>query len=169
MPMQLKYINEFEKLFKNNYSPLYFYVLNIIKDKEDAKDIVSNIFEYVWNNNEILKTPESIPSLLYTVAKTRCIDYIRHQNAINRHYEYILFENGTERDQNDTEREEQLDKIITTIENLPNQTKLVVRKCFLEGKKYKEVAEEMGISVNTVKTHVMKAFRILRDEFGIKK
>lgn len=164
-----KNIDEFEKLFKDNYSPLYFYVLNIIKDKEDAKDIVSNIFEYVWNNNEILQTPESIPSLLYTAAKTRCIDYIRHQNVINKHYEHILFENAIEKELNETESEEQLTRIITIIENLPKQTKQVVKKCFLEGKKYKEVAEEMGISTNTVKTHVMKAFRILRHEFGIKK
>lgn len=169
MSIQSKYVNEFEKLFKDNYSSLYFYVLNIIKDKEDAKDIVSNVFEYVWNNNEILKTPQSLLSLLYTVARTKCIDYIRHQNAINRYHEYILLENIYQKDNNDLEREEQLTKIVTIIEAFPNQTKLVVKKCFLEGKKYKEVAEEMGISVNTVKTHVMKAFRILRSEFGLKK
>lgn len=169
MIIQSEYINEFEKLFKDNYSSLYFYVFNIIKNKEDAKDIVSNIFEYVLNNNEILKTPQSSVSLLYTVAKTRCIDYIRHQNAINRYQEYILFENISQKDYNDPEREEQLSRIVTIIEKFPNQTKQVVKKCFLEGKKYKEVAEEMEISVNTVKTHVMKAFRILRSEFGVEK
>ena len=40
----------------------------------------------------------------------------------------------------------------------------VLIKCVVEGKKYKEVAEELGISLNTVKTHLARALRFLRNE-----
>lgn len=49
-----------------------------------------------------------------------------------------------------------------SIELLPLQTRKVFNECFLKGRKYKDVAEELQISVNTVKTHITRALQFLR-------
>lgn len=165
---------EIETLFKEHYSKLYYYALNIIHDPENAKDIVSDAFHYIWEHyDDKVNDSLSILALLYTRIKNNCIDHIRHLDVIKRHEESIL------NDTSDTdtpltkddyiEREERITQLTSAIENLPQQTKIVFKKCFLEGKKYKEVSEEMNISVNTIKTHIMKALKILRSELKYKK
>ena len=59
-----------------------------------------------------------------------------------------------------------MERLCDSIERLPEQMKVVFKKCFLDGRKYQEAADELDISVNTVKTHVRKALRMLRCEFS---
>jgi RNA polymerase sigma-70 factor (family 1) len=158
---------EIEKLFKENYSRLYYYALNMIRDPENAKDMVSDAFHYVWEHYDGKVDPSlSVIALLHVRVKNSCIDYIRHQDVLKRYEEYIL-NDATRMNENDyySEREERMAKVMDSIEKLPPQTKNVFKMCFLDGKKYKEVSAEMSISVNTIKTHIMKALRLLRDEF----
>ena len=55
------------------------------------------------------------------------------------------------------EYELMIERLRQSVENLPGQTKVVFRMCFLDGKKYQEAADELMISINTVKTHINKA------------
>ena len=55
------------------------------------------------------------------------------------------------------------------IEELTDPTKTILKECYYENKKYQEVADEFGISTNGVTKHIMKALRLIREEFGIKK
>ena len=50
------------------------------------------------------------------------------------------------------------------IENMPKQTAVVFKKCFIERKKYQEAGDELGISINTVRWHITKAISILREK-----
>lgn len=157
------YTNEFEKLFKDNYNSYIYYALGFVKNEEDAKDIVSSIFEYVWNNYESLKTETSLNPLIYTLLRNKCIDHIRHQNTkIN--YQNKLLSKGIPFEELKFQELDETTFIVKEILNkLPDRMKDVVTKIFIEGKKYKEVSEEMGISVNTVKTHVTRALTTFRE------
>ena len=64
------------------------------------------------------------------------------------------------------EYELMIERLRQSVENLPGQTKVVFRMCFLDGKKYQEAADELMISINTVKTHINKALRLLREEYS---
>jgi len=157
---------EFEQLFKDNYSKLYYYALNIIHNPENARDIVSDAFRYLWEHYEDVNDSLSVVALLYTLVRNSCIDQIRHQDVQERYEQYVQNETLSWTEYEYQERDERLMQVISSIEKLPLQTKIVFKKCFLDGKKYKEVSEEMNISTNTVKTHIMKALRLLRGEFG---
>ena len=65
----------------------------------------------------------------------------------------------------DSTREELLERILARIEQLPERCSQVMKLSFIECKKYKEIAEELNISVNTVKTHITTGLKTLRDEF----
>ena len=62
---------------------------------------------------------------------------------------------------------ELLQRVYEVIEELPDQSRLVFKSCVLEGKKYKDVAEEMGISVNTVNTQMKRAYKYIRTRLGV--
>ena len=60
-----------------------------------------------------------------------------------------------------------IDKVWRVVNELPEQTHLIFIACVVEGKKYREVADECGISVNTVNTYVKRAYKYLRRRMGL--
>ncbi|GAA6371120.1 RNA polymerase sigma factor [Odoribacter splanchnicus] len=60
-----------------------------------------------------------------------------------------------------------IDKVWRVVNELPEQTRLIFIACVVEGKKYREVADECGISVNTVNTYVKRAYKYLRRRMGL--
>ena len=64
------------------------------------------------------------------------------------------------------EYEQLIEKVMHIIENMPQQTATVFKKCFIERKKYQEAGDELGISINTVRWHITKAISILRGQMS---
>lgn len=158
-----KYTDEFEQLFKDNYKHFYYYALKFVKNKEEAKDIVSSLFEYIWENYASLKTSGTLTPFIYASLRNRCIDHLRHQQTIIKHHSILLEENSFFEEDKYEEPDKLVSKLKETLDKLPEQMRKVVVKCFLEGKKYKEVSEEMNISINTVKTHISRALNVFRN------
>ena len=93
------------------------------------------------------------------------MDYIRHQEVKKKYvdfYQKLILES---RNDGTPEYDERILQIRKIIQNFSPQTKLIFQECYLREKKYKEVAEEFGISENAVKKHIMKGLKILRDFF----
>ena len=153
-----------EQLFRENYTRLFYHAFSFLNDEEEAKDVVNDVFERVWMNFEKLEFSSSLVPLLYTLVRNRCVSLIRHKKVKERFSREIEVE-LEDHEEESVEYEMQIEKLRHLIELLPAQTKNVFKKCFLEGKKYQEAADDLGISINTVKTHVNKALRILREEF----
>lgn len=155
----------FEQLFRENYARLYYHALSFLNDEEAAKDSVNDIFEFVWTNFEKIEHTRSLIPLMLTLVRNHCVNQIRHRKAEERFtQEEMLKEEAVE--EKYMEYELLVEDVRCSVDNLPGQTRMVFRKCFLEGKKYQEAADELGISINTVKTHINKALRILRNKFS---
>lgn len=155
----------FEILFKKSYKGLYLHALSFVRDEENAKDIVNDVFEYLWNNYSKVDLSASETALLYTLVRNRSLDYLRHEKAVEKFRAYKL-NNSDEGGENYREYEELIQRVMVLIDSMPAQTRAVFMKCFVERKKYKEAGDELNISVNTVKTHISKALRILREQFS---
>ena len=90
---------------------------------------------------------------------------LRHKKVRERfNQELRLKDEAT--DEGYMEYELLIERLRQSVEKLPRQTKVVFRMCFLDGKKYQETADALAISINTVKTHINKALRILREEYS---
>jgi RNA polymerase sigma-70 factor (ECF subfamily) len=167
VPSQTTHKKDIERLFRENYNRLYFFAFSIIHDAESAKDIVSDAFHQAWENHrEKVSNSQLMVPFLHVCVKNSCLDYLRRQHVSQRYEEYILGNPNEMEDQDLSEREERMTRVLKSIEELPPQTKNVFKRCFLDGKKYKEVSDEMNISVNTIKTHIIKALKSLRGEFS---
>lgn len=163
----LKKTNRFERMYKENYIRLFYYAFRFLADEEACKDVVNDVFEKAWQQFDELKT-ETASAYLYAQVRNRCIDRLRHQQVEEQYAE--LYRALTEEEEIlPDEREERLARIERTIANLTDPTKSILKECYYENKKYQEVADEFGISVSGVKKHIMKALKLLREEFGIKK
>ena len=128
----------FEFLYKTHYKELYVHALSFVRDEEEAKDIVTDVYEYVWKNFEKLDSSVSLRPFLYSLVPEEEEEYVEYEQLI--------------------------EKVMHIIENMPKQTAVVFKKCFIERKKYKEAGDELGISINTVRWHITKAISILREK-----
>ena len=158
----------FEQIYKENYARLYYYAFRFITDEDTCKDIVNDVFEKAWQNFGKLN-PETASAYLYAQVRNRCIDHLRHQQVEEQYADFYRAITEEDMDTSPDEREERLQRIEAFIEQLKDPTKTILKECYYENKKYQEVAEDFGISTNGVKKHIMKALKMLREEFGIRK
>lgn len=165
MIKSVDYKGIFEQLFRENYIRLCYHAYSFLNDEEAAKDAVNDVFEKVWVNFEKIERTQSLLPLLYTLVRNHCVSLLRHKKVRERfNQELRLKDEAT--DEGYMEYELLIERLRQSVEKLPGQTKVVFRMCFLDGKKYQETADVLAISINTVKTHINKALRILREEYS---
>lgn len=156
---------QFEQLFEHNFKKIYSHALSYVKDEEASKDIAHEVFISVWNNRNSIDFSRPIYGYLQSLTRNRCLNYLKHQKVQIRHEHHLsVFAEFYETMDTD-EDAELVEKIIARMEQLPDKCSVVMRLCFLECKKYKEIADELGISVNTVKAHIVSGLNILRKDF----
>lgn len=155
----------FEQLFRENYARLCYHAFSFLNDEEDSRDAVNDVFEKVWMNFEKIEQTQSLVPFLYTLVRNHCVSLLRHKKVKERFTKESRLKEEAAIEEY-MEYELLLERLYGSIEKLPAQTKVVFRKCFLDGKKYQEAADELSISINTVKTHINKALQVLREEYS---
>ena len=153
----------FEVLFELHFTKLMCFVFNYVRDEEVAKDIVHDAFLTLWSNRKCLNPTYPMKSYLFTLAQNCALNYLWHLRVVTGNEQAVveLLEAANE-DLNDYEK--RLVRLEEKLAQLPEKQREVLVKCVVEGKKYKVVAEELDITVNTVKTHITRALKFLRDE-----
>nr|WP_162988706.1 RNA polymerase sigma-70 factor [Pedobacter schmidteae] len=154
----------FEELFKDNYARLCHFAIQFLKDDDTAKDIVQEVFVTYWNmDNRPAYDAASTSAFLYSSVRNACLNKLRRlkleQGYLNGRNadpaEDAIALNAMVR----TEVMAELHKIITT---LPENCQKVFRMGYLEGLKNPQIAAELGISVNTVKTQKKRGLELLK-------
>ena len=112
-------------------------------------------------NRKKLDESQSVKSYLFAIAQNYALNYIRHRKVIAAN-DLPLNLYLSQQEENVEEHEKLLAALEEKLKELPLKQREVLEKCVVENKKYKEVAEELGISQNTVKTHLMRALSFLR-------
>ena len=151
----------FEQLFKQHYRTLCFHAMSLVNDLDASKDIVHDVFLSLWYHRATIDFTRPVFPYLFSLTRNRALNYLEHKKIQNNHVRQHLADDPT------PAREELLERILTRIENLPERCSQVMKLSFIECKKYKEIAEELNISVNTVKTHITTGLKTLRDEFPV--
>lgn len=154
----------FELLYKTHYKELYIHALSFVRDDEEAKDIVTDVYEYVWKNFDKLDSSVSLRPFLYTLVRSRSLDFLRKEKTKEKFLAYK--KTFPEEEEEYVEYEQLIEKVMRIIENMPQQTATVLKKCFIERKKYQEAGDGLGISINTVRWHITEAISILREKMS---
>lgn len=79
----------FGHFFKSYYGRLYYYALQLLKDEEASRDIVSGVFAHVWENFDSYDM-QTLPAFLLKTVKNKCLDYLRHTAVHAQYADYYL-------------------------------------------------------------------------------
>ncbi len=142
----------FEALFHEYYVLLCDYARTYLEDVSEAEDAVQDVFVYLWNYRKSIVISTSLKSYLYSSVKHHALNILKHKAVARKHSPLLIefLENEEKEEYSETESE-RLEQVRKAFGMLPDQCRTAFMKSCLEGKKYKEIAEEMHISVNTVK------------------
>lgn len=162
----------FNQLFTNYKDKFKYFAYTYLRDEATAEDIVMESFIYYWENRESLENHENVPAYLLKVVKNKCLNYLRAQNirekaekTINEHNIRVLQAQISTLEacepQSIFSEEAQL-LVKKALEAMKPQTHEIFIRSREMDQTYKEIAEEMNISVKVVEYHISKALQILR-------
>lgn len=160
----------FAYVFKTFYPPLFNYAGRILRDEEQANDVVQDTFCRLYENRSNITIHISLKSYLYRSVYNNCIDLIRHKKVANAYVDAKMLDFYFSRIIQLPEAElKMLDEDIgeairEAIAHLPERCRQIFCLSKLEGLSNKQIAEQLGISVKTVETQMTKAFVRLRKE-----
>lgn len=152
----------FKEIFNRYYLPVKSYAFQFVEDDETIEDFVQDAFLKVWEKREDFYYVAAIKSFLYMSVKNACLDYLRHQK-VQRRNESELVMWLTEEGKEEFLLEEEVHAMVyDAIKDLSEQSRRVVIMT-MEGASNLEIAKELHVSVNTVKTIKLRAYRVLRE------
>ncbi len=154
----------FTLLFDTYAESLYLYAAGFIGDQEEARDLVQDAFIYLWQKCMSLDFKGSLYAYLFRIVKNSCIDYKLHEKVKEKYFK------ETEVLQQEAEEEPEQFEILyqrvrDCVDSLPPKCKEIFILGCMDGLSYKEVADRLGVSVNTVKTQMKVAYRKVKSEF----
>ena len=151
----------FDKYAKN----LCLYALNYLETEADAEDIVQDVFIRCWEKRDILLSDEKvIKTYLFNSVRNACLDKIEKKDVMRYHIDIIKQEIIDE--ETITFDEKLLLEIREELAQMPDQTQKIITRVFMQDMKYQEVADDLHISINTVKTLLRNGVKHLRSHFS---
>ncbi|MFA4870198.1 MAG: RNA polymerase sigma-70 factor [Pedobacter sp.] len=159
----------FVEIYDRYYSLLYLYAYKKLKEREEAKDAVQDVFIALWNRREEIKFDISLSGYLYRSVRNRALNIFAHKNIESKYLasldEYLKANHeGTDY----LIREKEIAALIEIeINNLPLKMREVFLLSRTENLTYKEIAEKLNISETTVNTQMKRALKALRTKLGI--
>lgn len=139
-------------MVKQHSSNLYGYAIKFLRDKEDAKDIVQDVFEKLWihrNNVEFDKAK----SWMFTTAHNAMINFSTRKGRMQLSNEIGKYENGSVTP-NSFESNQVVERAVSI---LPPVQKSVILLRDLEGYSYKEIGDILGLTDSQVKVYLFRA------------
>lgn len=157
--------DDFKALFDELYDRLVYFATKLVNREEDAEDIVQDAFVQLWNRMNSLENHQNVyKQYLYSTIRNSCLNHLRHTKVNDKYIAYTLahdvdIEHGIVEDIISAEVIAELQKAIN---ELPDHFKLISELSYYEGKKNQEVADQLGISVNTLKKQKQRLINTLR-------
>ncbi|WP_420399465.1 RNA polymerase sigma-70 factor [Flagellimonas sp.] len=161
----------FEVIHDLYFNKLFLIARGYISSKQDAEEIVQDVFVKLWKKQEENHSIENLTGYLFRMTRNACLDFLRSKKNV------LAIETNLEQRQNllnfhalsnesassiiEDELHKQVDK---AIDQLPKKCRQVFVKSRKEGLKHKEIAKDLNISTKTVENHISKAIRLLKTQ-----
>ncbi|WP_164849839.1 RNA polymerase sigma factor [Mucilaginibacter limnophilus] len=156
--------NAFTLLYQEYSAKVYRLAYKFLKSKEQSEEIVQEAFINLWLSRQKLETTGNLWLYLYVITKRLSLNALRQvyksADLTGKLLQSIKIDhNSTEEDILAHDLEQYTDKLI---EKLPKQQQLIFKLSRIEGLSHKEIAEQLNISQNTVKNHMVEALKTLK-------
>lgn len=159
----------FTEIYNRYFGILYVHAYKILGNKDEAKDTVQDLFSNLWIRQESLCVTGSLSSYLYSAIRNKVFDILQHKKVENKYVDSLkaYIEKGyviTDHRIREQELSAQIEKEIAA---LPKKMRTIFELSRKNHYSHREIANELDISEQTVKTQINNALRILRIKLGI--
>lgn len=164
--------NAYGILYQQHYALLCHFATFYLHDKFTAETVVEDVIFHLWTNRDSLTIKTSLRNYLTRAVRNKCLDYLKLKQTQSEqamstlsdglNY-YIDSQMATDSPFGALLSKELEEEISNAINSLPKECQTVFLKSRMENKKNQEIADELGISINTVKYHLKNALKFLRE------
>lgn len=154
----------FETVFKIHYKGLHAYACTILNDSAVAEEVVQNIFYKLWERSETLSISVSIAAYLYRAVNNESLNHIKHMKVRAQHQVFIRHRTSGNMDTaaKSFQLKELENALRSALNDLPEQCRTIFQLSRFEELRYREIADQLGLSVKTVENQMGKALKLLR-------
>lgn len=161
----------FAKLFNHYSLPLSNYVFRILEDKQQTEDVVQEVFLQIWLDRDRLDSVNNFKDFLFIRVRNRVYSLLKENAKRNAIFYPIDFNSVLEKGDEEIDKEE-LEQYYVFLEEqinkLPSQQKAVFTMSKFNRLKYEEIAQQLNISIETVRKHMYVAQRTLKQQLRTK-
>lgn len=154
----------FENVYHAYFAPLCYFSQQILGSREEAEDLVENVFIKLWETNKLFKATDNKAVFLYSCVKNAAIDLLRKNRTKDKAFEKVasLSSEITPDFLSQVITTEVWAEVYRAIENLPSQCRKVITMSYLDGKSNQEIAEELELTDKTVRNTKVRALQTLK-------
>ncbi len=157
-------IQAFDILYHRYSQIIYANILKFLKNETSAEDLLQDVFLRIWENRSKIDPEQSFAAFLFTCSRNITFNFKRRlklemESEVQLAYGALESENTIDKV---LDSKEAMVLVENLLSRLPKQRQKIFRLSKLEGKSYKEIAEEMDISIATVRDHIVKANKFIR-------
>jgi len=162
-------IKLFEEIYNAYYPVLCNYAESITKNTDIAEDAVSEVFLKLWEGRDTMVIEGSLKSYLFKSVYHQSLNALKHIRVQNKYRDFFLHHLPLSEDETDYPLsgviENEINEILQkTIDQLPEQCRKIFIMSRIDGMKHEEIAQELDVSINTVRTQIHRALAKLRIE-----
>ncbi len=155
-------VQAFDAAYYQYARKLFAFSLKFLHDRIEVEDLIQKVFTLIWERKEHLKPEKSLEGYLFKIVRNEIYDMLKLR-IIREHYcDYIL--NVTDSDGEDLGKKKLIEQVFELVDRLPEQRARIFRLSKEEGLSYREIAERLHISENTVDTQIRHSLNFLRKE-----
>ena len=154
----------FDFIFRKYFKALCAQANTYVNDTDKAQSLVQDCFIKLWINRKDAGKIKTLPAYLTYMVRNQCIDYIRKSKSLQNLYENAKEDTSISNSEDLLLSHEFEEKLIEALASLPERSRLAFEYSRFENKKYKEIADKMGISTKAVEALISRALKTLRTE-----
>lgn len=156
----------FDALYQRHWESLFHYVVKVLRDEDQACDVLQDVFSTLWTQREKLPAIQSIKSYLFVSARHAALRVIAHQKSRQRFMDslagFLQDDQMTTTVEEDYTFQELQQKLDERINKLPARMRSVFLLSRVENLSHREIAKRMGLAESTVKKQINYALKFIR-------
>ncbi len=155
----------FNALYVRYWEGLYRFAFGILKDEDQAKDILQDIFFALWRNRDSLEI-KSVAAYLYRSVRYEVVRVLRNGKLTAAHEEYLATLPCPDSLESSIAVADLENQVRETLDRMPRKSREVFYMSRFEDLSNKEIAEKLSLSQRTVEWHISSALRVLRQSMN---